>query len=66
MMDDRVLAHPAVPVGADDDFSGGLVVHLDGSVAGCANDDDIDGGGCVDGSARHTGEPTRTVLAART
>jgi hypothetical protein len=43
--------------------SGGLVVHLDGSVAACTNDDDVDGGGCVDRAARHLGEPKRGVDA---
>jgi hypothetical protein len=39
--------------------SGGLIVHLDGTVAGCTNDDDI--GGCAGRDARHMGEPRRCV-----
>jgi hypothetical protein len=39
--------------------SGSLIVHRDGTVAGCTNDDDHDG--CRGRDLRHEGDPTVCV-----
>ena len=36
-------------------------MHLDGTVAGCTNDDDIDGDGCADLDLRQEGDPHRCI-----
>jgi hypothetical protein len=38
---------------------GSLILHRDGTVAGCTNDDDADG--CCGRTARHEGDPTTCV-----
>ena len=41
--------------------TGSLILHRDGAVAGCTNDDD-DQEGCAGREARHEGDPTTCVV----
>jgi hypothetical protein len=53
------LSHPLATVVVVATCSGSLIVHRDGTVAGCTNDDDSDG--CAGRDLRHEGDPTRCV-----